>query len=880
LSQACPDEETLMAFVEGRQRDDARRSTAGHVDGCASCQEVVMAIAPALLSHATQAPPPPRAFDALAQGTNVGRYVVLSLVGRGGMGEVYAAYHPELDRKIALKLLHAGAGPDVAAGRARMLREAKAIARLSHPNVVGVHDAGTVGERVYIAMEFVDGRTVAEWLREQPRDWREVRDVFLASGRGLAAAHAAGIVHRDFKPHNVMVGRDGKVRVMDFGLASSSDDAPVEGAPGGGHGASVTETAALAGVGLTRTGVLLGTPAYMAPEQFRAEPADASTDQFSFCVSLFEGLYGERPFAGETVAALAAAVTAGKPRDPSQPGRAPAWLRRVIMRGLQRRREDRYPSMEALLDGLVADPVARTKRRAMWAALVVGVAAIVAGGIKLGGAERRLCQGAASRFTGIWDSAVPETGRRAAIHRAFAASGQGYAEQAFRGAARLVDEYVARWTSMYTDTCEATHVRGEQSAEVLDLRMACLNERLGNVRALAAVFSAADAKVVENAVNAAAALPALERCADVKLLQAVVKPPEDPATRRRVDELRGELAQLVALRDSGQCARATPAAEVLITKVRALGYTPLIAETLSAAAAMGEQCGDPALMIERYKEAHTAAAASRHDEIAAFSSTNLAFFAVNRTGELPLARLWLDVARGDVARLGREAYPTAILALDEGQLALADRQYDRALEHWARAHAMFERVLGPNHPWTVNIEMDQGDWLERAGRLEEALAVDKRLVARAEQLLGADHPELGLITNNLGEVLNLLGRYEDAEAAYSRAQQIFRKNGADRTLLAWVMTGIGRARIGQGDAEAAVAPLEEALAIREATKAPAAQLGETRFELARALWSRPTARTRALELADAARADLGGEPESIARIDAWLAQVRREKGPR
>jgi tetratricopeptide (TPR) repeat protein len=865
-----------MAFVEGRQRDDARRSTASHVDGCESCQHVVMAIAPALLSRATRAPAQPRAFEALQQGTNVGRYVVLSLVGRGGMGEVYAAYHPELDRKIALKLLHAGAGPDVAAGRARMLREAKAIARLSHPNVVGVHDAGTVGERVYIAMEFVDGRTVAEWLREQPRDWREVRDVFLASGRGLAAAHAAGIVHRDFKPHNVMIGRDGKVRVMDFGLASSSDDAPFEGATGDG-GAIVTANAALPGVGLTRTGVLLGTPAYMAPEQFRAEPADASTDQFSFCVSLFEGLYGERPFAGETVAALAAAVTAGKPREPSQPGRAPAWLRRVIMRGLQIRREDRYPSMESLLDGLVDDPVARTKRRATWAALVVGVAAIVAGGIRLGGAERRLCQGAASRFTGIWEPAVPETGRRAAIHRAFAASGQGYAEQAFRGAARLVDEYVARWTSMYTDTCEATHVRGEQSAEVLDLRMECLNERLRNVRALSEVFSAADAKVVENAVNAAAALPALERCADVKLLQAVVKPPEDAATRRRVDELRGELAQLVALRDSGQCARAAPAAEVLIPKVRALGYAPLIAETLSASAAMGEQCGDPALMLERYKEAHTAAAASRHDEVAAVSSTNLVFFAVNRTGELPLARLWLDVARGDVARLGREAYPTGILALDEGQLALADRRYDRALEHWARAHAIFERVLGPNHPWTVNIEMDQGDWLERAGHLEEALAVDQRLVVRAEQLLGAEHPELGLITNNLGEVLNLLGRYKEAEAAYSRAHQIFRKTGADRTLLAWAMTGLGRARIDGGDAEAAVAPLEEALAIREATKAPAAQLGATRFELARALWSRPAARTRALELADAARADLAEEPESVSRIDAWLAQVRREQ---
>ena len=133
---------------------------------------------------------------------------------------------------------------------------------------------------------------------------------------------------------------------------------------------------------------------------------------------------------------------------------------------------------------------------------------------------------------------------------------------------------------MYTDACQATQVRGEQSAEVLDLRMACLNEHLGNARALSDVFAAADGKVVENAVSAAAALPPLDRCADVTLLRAVVKPPEDAATRKRVDDLRGELANLIALRDSGQCARAIPRAEALISNARRVGYQPLLADTL------------------------------------------------------------------------------------------------------------------------------------------------------------------------------------------------------------------------------------------------------------------------------------------------------------
>ena len=185
----------LLAFLEGRLGDQQRAAAAAHVDGCESCQEVVAAVAPALLSRTSAWGDSPLVRDsALARGATIGRYVILGLVGRGGMGEVYAAYDPELDRKIALKILHASAEGEAEAARARMLREAKAIARLSHPNVVVVHDAGTIGGRVFIAMEFVDGRTLADWLKESPRDWREVRAVFLAAGRALAAAHVAGLV--------------------------------------------------------------------------------------------------------------------------------------------------------------------------------------------------------------------------------------------------------------------------------------------------------------------------------------------------------------------------------------------------------------------------------------------------------------------------------------------------------------------------------------------------------------------------------------------------------------------------------------------------------------------------------------------------------------
>ena len=271
---------------------------------------------------------------ALVRGANVGRYLILGLVGRGGMGEVYAAFDPRLDRKIALKLLRETRGPETSAQAAqeRLLREAQAIARLSHPNVVVVHDVGAIddethGVRVYLAMEFIEGQTLASWLAAAPRSWREICGVFAAAGKGLLAAHEAGLVHRDFKPQNVMVGRDGAVRVTDFGLArDTSDVAEAETTTLDlvhSETRPTTDTIALTG-----TGVLLGTPLYMAPEQFLARPTDARTDQFSFCVALYEALYGERPFPSDSLQTLVGAVVSGRVRQPPLKTRVPAFLRK------------------------------------------------------------------------------------------------------------------------------------------------------------------------------------------------------------------------------------------------------------------------------------------------------------------------------------------------------------------------------------------------------------------------------------------------------------------------------------------------------------------------------------------------------------------------
>jgi serine/threonine protein kinase len=321
---------------------------------CPVCEQ----LPPAAMATGSSARPPVRHDDqpslitseGLARGARVGRYTVLSLIGRGGMGEVYAAYDPQLDRRVALKLLSPRYGRENVRAETRLLREARAIARLSHPNVIAVYDAGTVGDRIFVAMEYVDGQTLASWLAAERRSQAEILQVFLGAAYGLAAAHASGLVHRDFKPQNVMVARDGTARVTDFGLVQrlhADGDADEWGAgPGMDDGADGAHD-----LTLTRTGEVIGTPLYMSPEQFKLEPTDARTDQFSFAVALYQALHGAHPFwtdDGSGVARLRENVVAGRIRPGSAAVGVPAWIQRVLVRGLAVSPDARWPSMADL----------------------------------------------------------------------------------------------------------------------------------------------------------------------------------------------------------------------------------------------------------------------------------------------------------------------------------------------------------------------------------------------------------------------------------------------------------------------------------------------------------------------------------------------------
>jgi serine/threonine protein kinase len=291
----------------------------------------------------------------------IGRFTVLGLVGRGELGEVYAAYDPELDRRVALKVLvHA----DDRSGLARLRREAMAMARLSHPNVARVFDVGSIDSRLFIAMEFIRGQTLRAWLAEQPRTWRDVREVFLAAGHGLAAAHREGIIHRDFKPDNVLIDEEGRARVVDFGLAIPTDESV--------RTADQAERTATPEPDL----VIGGTPAYMAPEQHIGCPPDARADQYSFCVALFEALYGRRPFVGRTWQTLSPQVLRGSLETLAGARRVPPHLRRVVLRGLSSLPGRRYPDMDVLLAELAHEPrPSRAPRHLLLGAVTLGLTA-------------------------------------------------------------------------------------------------------------------------------------------------------------------------------------------------------------------------------------------------------------------------------------------------------------------------------------------------------------------------------------------------------------------------------------------------------------------------------------------------------------------------
>ena len=272
----------------------------------------------------------------------VDRYQIERRLGSGGMGVVYAARDIHLDRRVPVKVV--GPRMDPGSGQGRLVHEAQAMAKFRHPNIATVYDIGVSADRLFVVMELVDGGTVTQWLEARPRSWREIVGIYVQAARGLGAAHAEGFVHRDFKPENVLVGKDGVARVSDFGVAR------ILGSSLGDGEDAILDVGVPENRSVTRTGGIVGTPGYIAPEILRHDAVDERADQFSFCVALFAALYGERPFM-PLEGPSRISETPGEPRSPRF-GNAPRWLLRIVTRGLAAVPRDRWPTIDAIAEAI------------------------------------------------------------------------------------------------------------------------------------------------------------------------------------------------------------------------------------------------------------------------------------------------------------------------------------------------------------------------------------------------------------------------------------------------------------------------------------------------------------------------------------------------
>lgn len=786
-----------------------------------------------------------RIFTTHRTGETLGRYVLLRPVGAGGMSVVWLAFDPELDRQVALKLMHE-TSRGAATNAQRLLREAQALARLSHANVVHVYDVGIVGGEVYLAMELVDGVTFKEWLAAAPRSVDDILTTLGRAGAGLAAAHDAGLVHLDVKPTNVVVGDDGRVRVVDFGLARP----PTETSRRSSDEFAFPRAGRL-GERLTEDGSVLGTPGYIAPEVLRGRAADGRADQFSFCVTAWEALFGERPFASDPNDPRAGVTGRLRPLPARGAALVARPIRTALMRGLATDPDERFASMRALLDAI--RPRHTTRRAGAAALVVLGGAGLVVAGTRWGEATPDPCAVEASALVEVWNPTRSE-----ALRQAFVATSAPFAEDAWTTAARVVDVHAQAWTRGARDACEAREVRAEQSATTYELRRACLADARSKLEELLALFAAADAHVVERAVTAAVGIGDPTACADVERLHAEASLPTDPELRARVEELHRASLRARVLVDAGRFEQASQMVGALVPEARALQHAPTLARLLQARAGALGAAGDPGAAAELLEEALVLAESAGLDELRFAIYADLAYAVGHQLRDARRGAYFADAAKSLHARIGGTSNQLMRLLVTRGVLATGVGDYDAALqlfsealaiapaqdpdlpsvlldvggvhyeygnfavalEFYQRAYELYLAQLGPSHPSIAVALENRGNSQQAMGNFDAALADHERSIAILEAAGVTDGLSFALQLNNVGVVLSGMQRFTDAVAYYERARGVLRANHGEHVLGSILLTNLGEARLAQGRPEEALGLYRSAMGHLESVLGP------------------------------------------------------------
>ncbi|MEM7152652.1 MAG: serine/threonine-protein kinase [Myxococcota bacterium] len=693
-----------------------------------------------------------------------GRYEVGPRLGAGAFGEVYESTDPRLDRKVALKLLHRGA---TSVQIERLRREAQAMAQVEHPNLVAVFEIGHAEDRDFIAMELVAGTTLAGWAEGNPADdpgrWRRALAMLLAAGRGLVAAHERGVVHRDFKPANVLVGEDGVVKVADFGLASigapdSTTDSPERHSTDPGDDPPLDS----AHHRLTLTGTVMGTPRYMSPEQHRGAVADLRSDQFCFAVSAWEVLHGVPPFTASSLPGLLADIEQGSMSPPAVAA-VPGAVNTVLRRAMAVNPAGRHPSMKHLLAALSRASTA-PRRRAGLLAATLGVAA---GALAIGFAMRgdpasstARCdpEDARAEAQRVWNDT-----RRQAVARALADTAVPYAETTRDTVERTLDEFTAEWAEARTDACRSTWIEATAPPEDLDRRVACLRDGLANAEALVVRLEGATAALAQRAPSAAAALPSPARCSDPGMQV------RDDSPRTRA--WRDQLAQARAARLLGEHAESAAMAEAVAHEAEAAAIRSVQGEALEEWS-RAQHAVDHGTASPQIEQAH--AIALELDDAEASAVRALEAASQTRNNERDRAETWFRHADAAIAR---QTDPSAELRARRQQVECEVMNKQRlpevALAACQRARTILDEDPGEHARLRWQLSSDMANTLNLMGRNAERAVILAELRERAIARHGRFHPRVAGTTMNLGNTLRAMGDYDRAVEMLKESEELF-----------------------------------------------------------------------------------------------------------
>jgi serine/threonine protein kinase/tetratricopeptide (TPR) repeat protein len=897
----------------------------------------------------------------------IGHFILLQRLGAGSMGEIYAAYDEQLDRRVALKLVRHGSALTKQSDEL-LLREAKALAQVSHPNVVQIYETGLHEGRLFIAMEFIRGQTLTNWLHgaeqmPRPLRQREILRRFISAGRGLEAAHTAGVAHRDFKPDNVIVGDDGRVRVVDFGLArvlvestasstaktdraaktdrtakTDRKDAPVVVARDFDNGETVRFDPASEAIGaaatvlagqpespsssmsvssalpevtaataLTRPGTVMGTPQFMAPEQMIGGLPDHRSDQFSFCVALYHALYGSFPFQGEYPHGLLDSIEAGV-TGLEHGVRLGARLRRALCRGLAVDPSQRFANMGDLLSELES----ALRRRWGWIAGAVLVLLVVAAVCLRPFASGDPCAQAGRGIASSWSLV-----QQVATQIAFAHSRVPYANTAWQGVKRRLDDYTDRWQRLALTGCRARYVTHEQSELQFGLSMACLQRARQRVTSLVSELGGGATDAIQHAVDAAESLPELRTCNDPALIVFSPEPPPS-AIAPEVEHVRQQLAAALTAERLGRTEQAVVIAREARAASERLNYPPVHAEALTqiARALDGRQTADARSEAEGlYADALDIAEGERHDQLAVMIWSRLVQLSVRMDSVQQAHERWRRNAAA-VRRTGNSSYEQAKLrhmiseiyyrdgkyaeAEKSGEQAISmivgaperrlelSRYYDTlaksqvrlgkikaALDLHERALKIADEALGASHPDVVKRRINYGFALKRDGQLERARVELTSALDRMPQSLQQASMDSGIIHSQLSELSYDEGKLDDAAVHGREAAQIFDRAKAPDRRRAEAYSALANVELKRRNFQAALEMYEHALALRRELSRTHYQLGVNEGSIAEALLRLGRYGEANHHLTEAERIfSLGSEIDRQTR--AWILTVRGE----